>query len=1385
MPGIQEILVGNKANKRRVVRYVKNPTGPELLAALKHSLTAELVALVFNDKFIIADSFSTLGSELAQALIDAGLADSKYDYSICGIRYTKSGSLCLKSQDNLENHAVLQRYLEAGLMLHDPELGPLTIKQIRERKNKLRSSQTFNLTEMDFGITCSATPNVTSSLLDLLPGSTPLQSYPDQQYEWVDFPKSTEIRKVESKTEQDSRIQRAKAQGFNTDQVFYHGTGADITSFTPPIWTTDPHLAFDYAYFRHQQQQNTGANIIPVFIRAIHTFNADLLPKTVTVGSFFSEAINQSPNHTFDKQHANTLLKTVKQGAVQEESGPHYSTHDLWHDTLSFFGKAGSKAIFDLLHLLGFDSISLTENGHHTVGVLDPKNIRSIFAQFNESESTNILSSVTTLASVTTPSLDSNSLYQSAPSLLETYLSVLSSLDQYELDSYIDLATTTPPQTPVPTPVTSKTVETIVVRGNSIIIYNNPSYQSIQTLLEKSKYKSLRGVLVNQSNIAVADANSPLVHQDLIDHYGVSRSLLDIACFYVCKPVDKVIIRVMNLRTVNNPILKLYLKGGAAVQFWDLPGEIDLSKFPKLVDKDILNSDFPQQLRLDQQDQQSLRVVQFHQQVQSPQSVEAHQQVQAKLDRIQAWGQTVPTHLSPPYQTITTLLKNSMSHELRGLVLSDTNVVFVDSQRATHYELTKSYSSIDKASIKNNIYLNLAHNNQPTLWYTSTTVLNNPYLQRLIKLGLKVGGEHKVSDYNEALTDYELESYQDLYDDSPEPTLHTADVESIARVFDEIVVRNNHIKVFNSPSYESLLTLLNSHKQLRGLVTDSKNIVLVNASDPVIHQDLIDHFGSSITSLSDCFYITQYSDPVLTINDKVVLKNSVIKRYLKQGLKIELHDFGYAVNLEEYNQFQEATARVLETMTLHGQPVNVYRNPSYDNLLKILNSAKFQSLRGIVDGDLKTSDILVGDSSSVMHQNLIENYSGNNTTPRFHIYKRGERILLDSDKDTITQNLHIQYLQKHGLKGALDELGGFGFAASVTPSPFVDDVTTSPTPLPTPVTAVTQVTSKSVEMIQTRYGTKAKIFRNMTWLSVLSLLQLAEDHELRGVELANGDIMLADASKIIHEDIVTGTSNDDPLTIPTFYIKITEDGKPYLKNSAVKLINNPIMKNYFKRGLLIRARVAGKADYLTLEQYTKLDRPTELAASTFDDTTPNPDRILTPQKESALLTVMHPEDFLKLSATESTINKMKDTVKDVPLADYKSGKHPTYNVNKYSCPWLTVDSATGKVIESDGKHRATRTLLGNSTKLPVLLHFSKHYYSVSWYDKNTDETYSIMFDSKDGADKQATDLEKNGFTEVTVSEHSDMAKVNKAPGFLHSQFSNFKLSTTSMKFKTL
>lgn len=162
--------------------------------------------------------------------------------------------------------------------------------------------------------------------------------------------------------------------------VLYHGTGQDISTFKGlTIWaSTTPALANDYAEYRGTWE-NGNANVMPVYLKAEHPFDADKLDKTVTLKSFFEGAAAQcnAAGRTFDADQAVTLLNHIRGCSRREESGPHYRAHDIWNQASSIFGIDGAESVKALMTLLGFDSIKITENDELTFGVFEPNQVKS------------------------------------------------------------------------------------------------------------------------------------------------------------------------------------------------------------------------------------------------------------------------------------------------------------------------------------------------------------------------------------------------------------------------------------------------------------------------------------------------------------------------------------------------------------------------------------------------------------------------------------------------------------------------------------------------------------------------------------------------------------------------------------------------------------------------------------------------------------------------------------------------------------------------------------------------------------------------------------------------------------------------------------------------
>jgi hypothetical protein len=209
-----------------------------------------------------------------------------------------------------------------------------------------------------------------------------------------------------------SRMQRAKEMGFGEE--LYHGTGADIDEFKGITWSSEsPELANKYAAMRGDMG---GDDVVyPIRTKTGESFDADTMPKKVTVDSFANELMVQArkAGRKVDMPKAKEQLAKIRAASAREEEvmarygdefddklkrykvgffgeprgvarvNPEFDRHSFWFEPESYFGEDGAQAIRDLMRLAGFDSIKMTERGAKTIGVLDPVNVRSKFAKFD------------------------------------------------------------------------------------------------------------------------------------------------------------------------------------------------------------------------------------------------------------------------------------------------------------------------------------------------------------------------------------------------------------------------------------------------------------------------------------------------------------------------------------------------------------------------------------------------------------------------------------------------------------------------------------------------------------------------------------------------------------------------------------------------------------------------------------------------------------------------------------------------------------------------------------------------------------------------------------------------------------------------------------------
>ena len=217
-----------------------------------------------------------------------------------------------------------------------------------------------------------------------------------------------------------SRMQRAQDMGFG--EVLYHGTGADIDEFKGITWSSEsPELANEYAAMRGSRG---GDDVVyPIRIKPGESFDADTLPKRVTVNLFANELMAQALKAgrkvdmpkareqlakiraAFAREDEESIMQIVNDEQIRAKYGDefvesfagerrvervkqNFDRHNFWFGAEEIFGEDGAQAIRDLIRLTGFDSIKMTEKGAKTIGILNPKNIRSsILAEYDPEQS--------------------------------------------------------------------------------------------------------------------------------------------------------------------------------------------------------------------------------------------------------------------------------------------------------------------------------------------------------------------------------------------------------------------------------------------------------------------------------------------------------------------------------------------------------------------------------------------------------------------------------------------------------------------------------------------------------------------------------------------------------------------------------------------------------------------------------------------------------------------------------------------------------------------------------------------------------------------------------------------------------------------------------------
>jgi hypothetical protein len=165
--------------------------------------------------------------------------------------------------------------------------------------------------------------------------------------------------------------------------MLFHGTSSDIhLSDAKLFWAAVDHkFAAEYAALHesYDLERSARANILPVYMSIQKPFDADTLPKTITIGTFFNEVLKQSG--LSPKSEAVSKLKEymdlITKGRYEEESGPYYARHDFWFNARSMFGAKASLYIVEAMKICGFDGIRNTETGTLTFGTFTPNQVKS------------------------------------------------------------------------------------------------------------------------------------------------------------------------------------------------------------------------------------------------------------------------------------------------------------------------------------------------------------------------------------------------------------------------------------------------------------------------------------------------------------------------------------------------------------------------------------------------------------------------------------------------------------------------------------------------------------------------------------------------------------------------------------------------------------------------------------------------------------------------------------------------------------------------------------------------------------------------------------------------------------------------------------------------
>lgn len=172
------------------------------------------------------------------------------------------------------------------------------------------------------------------------------------------------------------KLARAKEMGFDTENVYYHGTDVNtpFNSFKPEergtFFSKSPNFTEEFSLKNAEfgDPNKYAPRTIPVYLRTKNTFDYENPKHTTKLANYIWD---KSHKHIFD-YWPDDFEKPDKQKAIENLKSA-FKSGD-WDEIEQY-----SKEIKEL----GFDSYNVKEASKKNIAVFEPKNIRSKFAKFD------------------------------------------------------------------------------------------------------------------------------------------------------------------------------------------------------------------------------------------------------------------------------------------------------------------------------------------------------------------------------------------------------------------------------------------------------------------------------------------------------------------------------------------------------------------------------------------------------------------------------------------------------------------------------------------------------------------------------------------------------------------------------------------------------------------------------------------------------------------------------------------------------------------------------------------------------------------------------------------------------------------------------------------